>query len=329
MLLPNTSCAWWMTRGSSSSAWTEAEGGAQEVDRGGGILVEEAGDDGVSAAWLGVLLSLLPVSAPGGMERSMTDADIALAHRLADAARGEIRPLFRSGVESEAKADASPVTIADRNAEAAMRRILSAEVPQDGVHGEEFGVSEGRSGRTWVLDPVDGTSSFLAGRATFGTLIALLVDGFPVLGLIDQPILGERWIGAMGRPTIFNGAPARTRPCAALGSATIATTGPHCFSQGEGEVFMALAARTDHKRMIMGGDCYNYAMLASGHLDLVCEAGLKLHDFAALVPVVEGAGGQMSDWQGEPLHAGSTGEVLALGDPARLDDVLEAMAAAG
>ena len=252
--------------------------------------------------------------------------DIALAHRLADAARAEIRPLFRTGLAAEAKEDASPVTLADRNAEEAMRRILVAEAAQDGVHGEEFGVTEGRSGRQWVLDPVDGTTAFLAGRATFGTLIALLVEGFPVLGLIDQPILGERWLGVTGRPTLFNGAPARTRPCPALARASLATTGPHYFDEHQGQVFMTLAAQTDHKRMIMGGDCYNYAMLASGHLDIVCEAGLKLHDFAALVPVVEGAGGTMCDWNGEPLHAGSEGHVLALGDPARLDDALEAMA---
>ena len=174
--------------------------------------------------------------------------------------------------------------------------------------------------------PSDGTTAFLAGRPIFGTLIALLVEGFPVLGLIDQPILGERWLGVKGRPTSFNGAPVRTRPCPALAGASIATTGPHYFDMRQGKTFMALAAATDHKRMVMGGDCYNYAMLASGHLDLVCEAGLKLHDFAALVPVVEGAGGQMCDWAGDPLHKGSSGEVLALGDPARLDDVLEAMA---
>jgi len=259
------------------------------------------------------------------MTGAMTDADIALAHRLADAARAEIRPLFRSNVASEAKADASPVTVADRNAEEAMRRILTAEVPQDGVHGEEFGVSEGRNNRQWVLDPIDGTCAFLAGRATFATLIALLVDGFPVLGIIDQPILSERWTGMSGRPTLFNGAPAATRPCRALAEATLATTGPHYFDEQQGHVFMTLAAKTDHKRMIMGGDCYNYAMLASGHLDIVCEAGLKLHDFAALVPVVEGAGGMMCDWAGEPLHAGSDGHVLALGDPARMEDALEAM----
>lgn len=254
------------------------------------------------------------------------DPDIALAHRLADAARAAIRPLFRTGLASEAKTDASPVTLADRAAEEAMREILTAEVPRDGIHGEEFGVSEGRSGRQWVLDPIDGTTAFLAGRPIFGTLIALLVEGFAVLGVIDQPILCERWLGAAGRPTTLNGAPVRTRSCPALAGATLATTGPHYFDERQGPVFMTLAANTDHRRMVMGGDCYNYAMLASGHLDLVCEAGLKLHDFAALVPVVEGAGGQMCDWTGEPLHAGSTGEVLALGDPARLDDVLEAMA---
>jgi histidinol phosphatase-like enzyme (inositol monophosphatase family) len=252
-------------------------------------------------------------------------AEIALAHRLADAARAAIVPHFRSGLAHERKADATPVTLADRAAEEAMRRILTAEVPQDGVVGEEFGVSEGRSGRQWVLDPIDGTTAFLAGRAIFGTLIALLVDGFPVLGVIDQPVQQERWLGVAGEPTTLNGVPVTTRACAELSQAAIATTGPHYFSQDEGDMFMALAQATDHKRMIMGGDCYNYAMLASGHLDLVCEAGLKLYDFAALAPVVEGAGGTLCDWNGEPLHAGSDGHVLALGDPARLDDVLEAM----
>ncbi|HSG56606.1 MAG TPA: inositol monophosphatase family protein [Paracoccaceae bacterium] len=256
-------------------------------------------------------------------------AEIALAHRLADAARAEILPLFRTAVSSEAKGDATPVTLADRNAEQAMRRLLKAEVPQDGVHGEEFGVEEGRSGRQWVLDPIDGTTAFLAGRATFGTLIALLVDGFPVLGMIDQPVQQERWLGVAGQPTTLNGKVVSTRACRELAQATIATTGPHYFSQQEGEVFMALAAKTDHKRMVMGGDCYNYACLASGHIDVVCEAGLKLYDFAALVPVVEGAGGLMCDWSGDPLHAGSQGHVLALGDPARLEDVLAAMGGAG
>ena len=254
------------------------------------------------------------------------DADIALAIRLADAAGEAIRPFFRAGVEAERKDDATPVTLADRAAEEAMRRILTAEAGRDAVFGEEFGASTGDSGRTWVLDPIDGTTSFLVGRPIFGTLISLVVEGFPVLGIIDQPILRERWIGVSGRPTTLNGAPARTRACRELAAATLATTGPHYFDDHDGGHFMALAARTDHKRMVMGGDCYNYALLASGHIDIVCEAGLKLHDWAALVPIVEGAGGTMCDWNGDPLHAASDGHVLALGDPARLEDAIGALA---
>ena len=252
--------------------------------------------------------------------------DIALAHRLADAAAAAIRPYFRSGLAAERKSDATPVTLADRAAEEAMRRLLKAEVPRDTIIGEEFAATNGDSGRSWVLDPIDGTVSFLAGRAIFGTLIALVVEGWPVLGLIDQPVLQERWLGATGQPTTFNGQPCRTRACPSLAEAALATTGPHYFDDHQGSHFMALAARTDHKRMMMGGDCYNYALLASGHIDLVCEANLKLHDWAALVPVIEGAGGTVCDWNGDPLHAGSDGHVLALGDPARVEDAVEALA---
>lgn len=254
------------------------------------------------------------------------EAELALAHRLADAAREVIKPLFRTGLGSERKSDRTPVTQADRAAEEAMRRLITAEFPRDGVHGEEFGASNGNSGRTWVLDPIDGTTAFMAGRPIFGTLIALVQEGWPVLGIIDQPILGERWVGVTGTPTTFNGAPIRTRLCPSLADAALATTGPHYFDDHEGEHFMALAAKTDHKRMVMGGDCYNYATLALGQLDIVCEANLKLHDYAALIPVVEGAGGVMCDWNGDPLHAASDGHVLALGDPARVEDVVEALA---
>lgn len=256
---------------------------------------------------------------------NLTD-DIALAARLADAAGAAIRPYFRQALDSERKGDATPVTIADREAEKAMRAILGAERMGDGIIGEEFGSENTGASRQWVLDPIDGTAGFLAGRPIFGTLIALMVDGWPVIGVIDQPISGERWLGAMGMPTLFNGAETRCRPCRELSDATLATTGPHYFDDHQGEHFMSLAARTDHRRMVMGGDCYNYAMLASGQIDVVCEAGLKIHDFAALIPVVEGAGGAMADWNGEPLNANSDGHVIALGDPARLEDVVEALA---
>ncbi|MFU7527285.1 histidinol-phosphatase [Qipengyuania sp. ASV99] len=255
----------------------------------------------------------------------MTPADLALANRLADAAGAAIRPLFRGAWESERKDDRSFVTEADRAAEAAMRAIIEAEFPSDGIIGEEYGTRNEGAGRQWVLDPIDGTTSFIAGRPIFGTLIALLQDGWPVLGVIDQPVLRERWVGRIGHPTLFNGKPAATRPLKELTDAVLATTSPHLFTNEEADAFMSVAKQVAEKKIIYGGDCYNYGLVASGHVDVVIEAGLKLYDYAALVPVVEGAGGIMADWQGNPLDAGSDGTVIALGDPARLEDVLEAM----
>jgi len=256
----------------------------------------------------------------------MRPEDISLANRLADAAGAAIKPFFRSDFSHEAKGDASPVTEADRAAEAAIRSILDAECPHDAIIGEEYGEKPGTSGRTWVLDPIDGTVSFMAGRPIFGTLIALLADDWPVLGVIDQPISRDRWVGATGRETTLNNRPVRTRSCRSLVDATLASTGPQYFGEHDAEHFMTLAAKTAHKRMVWGGDCYNYGLLATGQIDLVVEAGLKLHDFAALVPVIEGSGGLMCDWTGEPLHAESDGRVIALGDSARLEDVLESLA---
>ena len=256
----------------------------------------------------------------------MTPKDIALAEQLAEAAGDAIRPLFRAKFDQEAKSDSTFVTEADRAAEAAMRQIIEAECPDDGIVGEEYGsINEGAS-RQWILDPIDGTTSFIAGRPIFGTLIALMQDGWPVLGIIDQPIARERWLGVVGRPTLFNGEPAQTSRCRDLKDAVLATTTPHQFDDHDAEHFMSLAGKVAPRKIIYGGDCYNYGLVASGHVDVVCEAGLMLHDFAALAPIVDGAGGMMCDWNGEPLHAEADGHVLAIGDQARVDDVLEAMA---
>jgi histidinol phosphatase-like enzyme (inositol monophosphatase family) len=253
------------------------------------------------------------------------DPELALANRLADAAGAAIRVLFRGRWSEERKADRSFVTEADRLAEAAMRAILESERSADGIIGEEYGTRNENSSRQWVLDPIDGTTSFIAGRPIFGTLIALLQDGFPILGIIDQPISKERWAGRIGEPTTFNGKPACTAACRELSDAVLATTSPHLFAGEEVDAFMGVARAVAERKIIYGGDCYNYGLLASGHVDIVCEAGLKLYDYAALVPVVEGAGGIVSDWQGNPLDAQSDGRVLALGDPARLEEVLEAL----
>ncbi|MFW2831276.1 histidinol-phosphatase [Sphingomonas sp. ID0503] len=253
----------------------------------------------------------------------MTDDDLALAHRLADAAAGAIRPFFRAPFTMEHKADASPVTQADRAAEAAMRTILEAERPGDGIIGEEYGNAREDAARVWVLDPIDGTRSFVAGRAIFGTLIALLEGGRPVLGVLNQPIQEERWVGAAGRVTTLNGRAVRARSCGTVAEAHLATTGPGYFKAEELAAFERLSAGC--RDTLWGGDCYNYGLLATGHLDLVVEAGLKLYDFAALVPIVEGSGGVMRDWAGKPLDIASDGRVIAAGDARLIDPVIRAL----
>ncbi|AGP42313.1 histidinol-phosphate phosphatase [Sorangium cellulosum So0157-2] len=236
-----------------------------------------------------------------------------------------IRRYFRKGIEADDKADASPVTVADREAEAAMRELLAARAPGHGIVGEELGRENASAELVWVLDPIDGTKAFITGKPLFGTLIALLHRGRPVLGVIDQPVLGERWIGALGRATTWNGAPARVRACAGLSQARLSTTGPQYFPEGEARAFDAVAARA--KLVSYGGDCYQYGLVASGSVDVVVEYGLKLHDFAALVPVIAGAGGIMTDWDGCPLDAASAGDVVAAGDPRAHAEVLAALRA--
>ena len=244
----------------------------------------------------------------------MTDADIALAHALADAAGAAIRPYFRRPFLVEMKADFSPVTVADRAAEAAIRSLLAAHRPGDGVIGEEYGDDRPHAERVWVLDPIDGTRAFVAGRPLFGTLIALMAGGVPVLGIIDQCIARDRWVGAAGRPTVLNGVPAHVRRCGGLADAHLATTAPWLFDGDDVHGFDRV--RRAARDTLLGGDCHNYGLLASGHLDLVVESGLKIHDWAALVPVVTGAGGVMTDWAGAPLRQGSDGRVIAAGDTA-------------
>lgn len=239
--------------------------------------------------------------------------DLDLAHALADAAGAAIRPYFRARTPVETKADASPVTAADRAAEAAMRAVLGSERPQDGVIGEEYGEDRPDAERVWVLDPIDGTRAFIAGRPLFGTLIALMERGAPVLGVVDQCIARDRWVGT-ATGTTLNGTAARTRACPAIGRAHLATTSPHAFGADDLAAFERL--RPHAGDTLYGGDCHNYALLASGHLDLVVEAGLKVYDWAALVPVVTGAGGHMTDWTGAPLRLGSDGRVVAAGDEA-------------
>jgi len=242
------------------------------------------------------------------------EADIILSQRLADAAAQAIRPFFRAAAQVDRKADLSPVTAADRAAEAAMRRIIERDRPEDGIIGEEYGIMRGRSDRTWVLDPIDGTRGFIAGRPLYGTLIALMENERPILGIIDAGAAGDRWLGRLaGKPgATLNGRPVRTRPCDRLASAHAATTAPQLFGASGHASFQRIGRAVGD--MLLGGDCYNYGLVASGSLDLVMEEGLKIYDWAALVPIVTGAGGIITDWRGQPLGPRSEGRVLAAGD---------------
>lgn len=237
---------------------------------------------------------------------------VALAARLADAARPVITKYFRTRFAIDDKADDTPVTIADREVEAAMRAIIAAEQPGHGIFGEEHGRTNCDAEWVWVLDPIDGTASFITGVPSFGTLISLFHRGRPVLGIIDQAILNERWLGVEGRPTTLNGAPARVRDCPDLAHAYAFTTAPELFGPDTRPAWDRIAARV--KRTRYGSDCYAYALVASGFVDLVVEAGLKPYDFGALAPVVTGAGGVMTEWSGRPLTIGSDGRVCAAGD---------------
>jgi histidinol phosphatase-like enzyme (inositol monophosphatase family) len=239
---------------------------------------------------------------------------VALANALADVARPISARYFRTQVTIDDKSDRSPVTIADREAETAMRDLLARHVPDHGVFGEEHGAVRTDAEYVWVLDPIDGTKAFITGLPIFGTLVALLHRGTPVLGIIDQPILKERWLGVDGQRSTFNGQPISVRVCDALAKAYMYSTAPIMFPGPYEKPHEALTKKV--KLFRWGGDCYAYGLLASGHVDLVVEASLKLYDFAALVPVVKGAGGLITDWRGRPLDMHSDGSVLAAGDPA-------------
>lgn len=233
---------------------------------------------------------------------------IRLATSLADASRPIVQRYFRADMGVETKPDQTPVTLADRGIETRLREMIELARPQDGFVGEETGSRPGTSGLTWVLDPIDGTKVFICGKPLFGTLIACLEGEKPILGILDQAILNERWVGATRQPTTFNGQPVHTRTCSRLAEARLGTTGPGNLQGEDWRRFQRLAqvvAMTTY-----GGDCYNYGLVASGSLDLVAEAGLKLYDYAALIPIIEGAGGIVTGWDGQAPHDGT---VLAAG----------------
>ncbi len=255
---------------------------------------------------------------------SSLDAFVALAAAMADAVRPLVLEPFADPVAFQRKTDNSPVTAADRAAEATMRRMIETAWPEHGILGEEYGATRGEASHLWVLDPIDGTKSFVTGKPLFGTLIALTRDGEPIVGIIDMPALNERWIGAADRPTTHNGTAVSARACASLAEAWIYATSPQMFEGGDFAAFERLRRRC--YAAVWGADLYAYGLLARGRVDLVCEASLQAYDFCAVVPVVAGAGGIITDWNGRPLHVRSEGRVLAAGDLRAHEAALAALA---
>lgn len=237
----------------------------------------------------------------------------AVAHALADAARIETLRHFRAEdltAETKEQARFDPVTVADRAAEVAMRAILAARRPQDAILGEEFGATDGTSGLTWVLDPIDGTRGYLSGTPTWGVLIALSDATGPILGVIDQPYIRERFTGGFGLAEVdgpLGRKPLRARKSRPLSEAILYTTFPEIGTADEAAAFQRLSAQVRLTRY--GTDCYAYALIAAGQIDLVVEAGLQAYDVQAPIAVIEASGGIVTDWQGRPAHQG--GQILA------------------
>ncbi|QBI03766.1 histidinol-phosphatase [Pseudoduganella albidiflava] len=250
------------------------------------------------------------------LDGAQMGALLAFAEELADAAGAAILPHFRAEIivedKSAGRAVFDPVTVADRAAERAMRDLIAARYPDHGIVGEEEGIVTGSSPMRWVLDPIDGTRAFVTGLPIWGTLIALNDGHRPVLGVIDQPFTRERFVGTPSSAWC-NDRPIRTRRCTDLGDARVMLTVPAAGAKvADHAVFDAIAKSAQIVRF--GGDCYAYGLLAHGLVDLVLEAHLDIHDVQALIPVVEGAGGVITTWEGgDPQNGGS---VIACGDPA-------------
>jgi inositol-phosphate phosphatase / L-galactose 1-phosphate phosphatase / histidinol-phosphatase len=249
---------------------------------------------------------------------SPPDERADFAAELARRAGQRALDFFRQPVTIEAKADDSPVTIADRTVERLLREAIADRFPGHAILGEEYGTEGGPDAPLWIVDPIDGTRSFVTGWPVWGTLLALVEEGRPRLGVIEMPALGESWLGIAGEKTVFTDArhgrkPARASACGTLEQARFYTTSPDYFDAADGKRLAALTREVGIVRY--GGDCYSYGLLALGHVDLVVEAQLEPYDFLPLVPVVQGAGGVITDWQGADLTRESDGHVIAASTP--------------
>ena len=257
--------------------------------------------------------------APGAAARYQ-DAHLAFAVALAEHSRQIMSQALAERPKIELKPDSSYVTDTDKRIERELRTMIEKSFPTHGILGEEYGAHNADAEYAWVLDPIDGTAAFVAGLPVFGTLIALLHQGLPVVGIIDHLVTNDRWIGAAGRPTTRNGMVVRTRACPSLPQAMMSASNPDFFSDEERPLFERIRSRTQWR--IYGGSCFSYGLLASGRIDIAVDSSLGIHDFAPYVPIITGAGGIITDWAGKAITIHSGPRILAAGDPERHAEVL-------
>jgi len=237
---------------------------------------------------------------------------LTFAETLADASRAIIREAVRKPFDLEIKGDGSPVTAVGKAVEDRLPVMIAEAYPDHGIVWEERGASSPERALVWALDPSDGTLPFLAGIPVYGTLIALLRNKAPLIGVIDMPATGERWVGCEGQPTTRNGAPATVRPCEALSGALLSTSNPDFYGEADAPALERMKATT--RWTVYGGSCMAYAQIASGRIDVGLDVAFDVFDYRALAPIIEGAGGVITDWRGEPLTLASGDRLLAAGD---------------
>ncbi len=243
----------------------------------------------------------------------VTQEIIEFARGLADTSRALIRQSGCYPIHRCSKSDGSPVTATDRTVESRLRELIEDTYPDHGIVGEEHGESSSDRELVWVLDPIDGTLAFMSGIPVYGTLIALLENRAPILGIVDMPATGERWIGCHGHATTRNDEPVRVRDCQNLSAALFSTSNPDYFSASDLPALERLKAATAWT--VYGGSCMAYAQIASGRIDVGIDVDFDPHDYLALVPVVEGAGGIVSDWAGDSLTLDSGDRFIAACSP--------------
>lgn len=260
------------------------------------------------------------------MKKIITDEIIEFSNHLADLSAATIKKYFRKGCDEKNKSNNSPVTLADKETEEVIRNAIRKKFPTHGIIGEEFENQDHGEDYKWVIDPIDGTTSFIIGKPIFGTLIALTYKGEPLLGIINQPITGERWIGIAGEKTTLNGEIIKTRDCQNISEAILCTTSPAFFKGKNSKIFNAISSKTKYQKydgVFYGGDCYIYGLLALGLVDIIIENGLSNYDFMALIPIIKSAGGIITDWNGEELDLKSEGKILACGNETLHSKIIE------